>query len=463
MRMRKFGSLSILLGALALIIPHAAAQLSLATAVDLALRNSPRVKMAQADLDKARAALAEAHDAFIPAVTTTGGYGASTGVPLNLPIVFSISAQSLVFNFSQKDYVRAASAGVAATNFALSEARTEAAEDAVTTYVSLNNAQQRRAALTQGTTYAGRLVQIVQDRFDTGIEPHIEVTKSKRTAAQLRLQQLVVDDEIDRLAEHLARITGVSGAKTQTVPDSIPAFTPPSDTPGSLTDGDGIRAMFANATAKGFQAHGDARYRLRPQLSFSAGYSRISTIGSSYGDYYPRFANDNFSHNSFEIGIQVSVPIVDLVHQARARGSAAEARRTQFDAEVQRNTFFESRLKLQHSANEIAARVELASLDRDMAQDELEKIQIQLTSAPGSPDTPQMSPKDEQNARLQERQKYIEYLDADLQLRQTEIMLMRQNGQLGDWLHKAMITPSDVMSNPLPSAPSVTAAPLNHP
>ena len=443
--MRNFGSLSILLGALALAIPHASAQLSLSTAVDLALRNSPKVKMAQADLDKARAALAEAHDAFIPAVTTTGGYGASTGVPLALPIVFSISAQSLVFNFSQKDYVRAASAGVSATTLALSEARNETAEDAVTTYISLNNAQQRRAALTQGTIYAGRLVQIVQDRFDTGIEPHTEVTRSKRTAAQLHLQQLLVDDEIARLAEHLGRITGVSGAKTETVPDSIPAFTPPSDLSGSLAASEGIRALFANATAKNFQAHGDARYRLRPQLSFSAGYSRISTIGSSYGDYYPRFANDNYSHNSFEIGIQVAIPIVDLVHQARARGAAAEARRLQFDAEAQRNSFLEGRLKLQHTAREIAARVELASLDRDMAQDQLETIQIQLKSPPANDtNTPQMSPKDEQNARLQERQKYIEYLDADLQLRQTQIMLLRQTGQLGDWLHTAMTTATPV-------------------
>ena len=347
---------------------------------------------------------------------------------------------------------QSANAGVAATTFALAEARNEAAEDAVNTYISLNNAQQRRAALTEGTTYAGRLVQIVQDRFDTGIEPHIEVTRSKRTATQLRLQQLVVNDEIDRLAGHLARLTGVSGAKTETVPESIPKFSAPSDIPASSGTSEGIRASFANALAKNFQAHGDARYRLRPQFAFSAGYSRISTIGSSYGDYYPRFANDNYSHNAFEIGIQVSVPLFDLVHQARARGSAAEARRLEFDAEVQRNSFLEGRLKLQQSAREIAARVELASLDRDMAQDQLETIQIQLKSPPANDtNTPQMSPKDEQNARLQERQKYIEYLDADLQLRQTQIMLLRQTGQLGDWLHTAIVS-----AQTLPQAPTIT-------
>jgi outer membrane protein TolC len=454
MKMAQRGCLAVVWSALALALPHASAQISLGTAVDLTLRNSPRVKAAQADLDKAHAALAEAHDAYVPAVSTSGGYGASTGVPLNLPIVFSISAQSLVFNFSQKDYVRAAGAALAAANLALSEARNEAAEDAATTYITLDNALQRRAALAQSSGVAARLVQIVQQRFDTGIEPHIEVTRSHRTATQLKLQQILVDDEIAALADHLARLTGVTGPQTATIADSIPALPPPSDAAASLGDSPGIRSAFMNATAKNYQAHGDARYRLRPQFAFSAAYSRISTIGSSYGDYYPRFANDNFSHNSFEIGVSISVPIVDLVHQAKARESAAESRRVRFEAETQRMVFLEGRQKLQRAATELSARAELASLDRDLAQDQLESIQVQLKADAGTPDALQMTPKDEQNARLQERQRYVEVLDADLQLRQTEVRLMRQNGQLGDWIHTAITTPPNSVQSELPAAPS---------
>jgi len=444
-----------LLGVLALALPHASAQISLSTAVDLTLRNSPKVKAAQADFEKARAGLAEAHDAYVPAVTANGGYGGSTGVPLNLPIVFSMSAQSLVFNFSQKDYVRAASAAVAAANFALSEARNEAAEDAATTYITLNNALERRAALQQSSTVAARLVQIVQERFDSGFEPHIEVTRSHRTATQLKLQQILVDNEIATLSDHLARLTGVTGPQTATVADSIPAFPSPADFSTTLDDSPGIRAALMNATAKGYQAHGDGRYRLRPQIAFSAAYSRISLVGSSYSDYYPRFANDNFSHNSFEIGISISIPIVDLVHQARARGAAAEARRIRFEAEGQRMVFLEGRQKLQHAATELSARAELASLDRDIAQDQLEAIQVQLNAGAGSPDATQMTPKDEQNARLQERQRFVEVLDSDLQLRQTEIKLMRQNGQLADWIHVAISTPPNTVQTALPTAPSL--------
>ncbi|HZL25478.1 MAG TPA: TolC family protein, partial [Acidobacteriaceae bacterium] len=112
MRISKSQWLSILMGALAVAAPYASAQISLSTAVDLTLRNSPKVKMARADVDKANAALAEAHDAYIPAITSSGGIGESAGVPLSLPVIFNISAQSLAFNFSQPDYVRAARAGI---------------------------------------------------------------------------------------------------------------------------------------------------------------------------------------------------------------------------------------------------------------------------------------------------------------------------------------------------------------
>jgi hypothetical protein len=71
-----------------------------------------------------------------------------------------------------------------------------------------------------------------------------------------------------------------------------------------------------------------------------------------------------------------------------------------------------------------------------------------------------LNPKDEQNARLEERQRYLDFLAADLDLRQTEIHLLKQNGQLGDWLHGAIAPPgvTPPTTGPgtvLPTAPSV--------
>ena len=53
----------------------------------------------------------------------------------------------------------------------------------------------------------------------------------------------------------------------------------------------------------------------------------------------------------------------------------------------------------------------------------------------------QMSPKDEQSARIAEREKFLTLLDTTLQLRQTQINLLRQTGQLQPWLKSLALSP----------------------
>ena len=128
--MRRGAVRSLLLTAGMLVVCSVAdAQISLSSAVDLALRNDPKIKMARADVDKAKAMLSESKDAFVPAVSTSGGIGKSIGVPLAVPVVFSITAQSLVINFSQINYVRAADAGADAAGYALAQVQSDVVQD----------------------------------------------------------------------------------------------------------------------------------------------------------------------------------------------------------------------------------------------------------------------------------------------------------------------------------------------
>jgi outer membrane protein TolC len=59
----------------------AGAQISFTTAVDLALKNSPKVLMAKAEVDKAIAALSETRDIYIPTLIGGSGLGYSYGFP----------------------------------------------------------------------------------------------------------------------------------------------------------------------------------------------------------------------------------------------------------------------------------------------------------------------------------------------------------------------------------------------
>jgi outer membrane protein TolC len=418
--------------AVASVATPARSQISFTTAVDLALKNSPRVKMAEADVARARASKEEVRDVYIPTIgvaSSVAGY--SYGFPLGTPTVFSLSAQSLVFSFSQRDYMRSASSGLDAAILTLRDVRDQIAEDAALTYLSLDRAQQQRSALAQEAAHALRLENIVNDRLEGGQDTAMELTKARRTSVLVRLQSLQTDDEIASCADHLARLMGLPGTPIAAISDSIPAL--PSNAPiPSSSDTPGVLAAFATARSKREQAFGDARYTWRPQLSLGAQYSRFSTYNNNYVQYYPGIQNQP---NAFGFDLAVSLPLLDMGRRAKARQSAAEAVRLEHEATYDRDQVSEGRLKLQHSSTELAARADLASLDRDLAQQQLEVILVQAAS--GSSTGPLMTPKDEESARIQELQRYIEMLDAEFQLRQAKVQLLRQTGELGGWLNSA--------------------------
>jgi hypothetical protein len=66
-----------------------------------------------------------------------------------------------------------------------------------------------------------------------------------------------------------------------------------------------------------------------------------------------------------------------------------------------------------------------------------------------------LTPKDEQNARLQQSARTIDLLNAQYEVRQAQVNLMRQTGMLDGWLKSSLATPA--------AAPAVQAAPPTTP
>jgi outer membrane protein TolC len=426
----------------------ASAQMSLTSAVDLALRSSPKVQAAQADVDKAHAALAQAHDAYIPSIVADGGYGNGLGPPSGLPTVFSLSSQSLLFNFSQQDNVRAAASGLQAANLTVKEVRNQIAEDVAITYLDLDNAQQRQAAMNQEYEIATHLVGIVQDRLAVGQDTQLESLRAQRTVLLIRQEKRHTDNEIATLSDHLSRLVGLPGTQLTAISVSIPAMPAIGTFTDNGPDSFGIQSAFLNAKSKQEVAFGESRYRFRPQLSLGANYSYLDTSEHDFLTYYPTFKGK--SSNDASVYIQIQVPIFDRAHDDHARESEAEARRARFEAENQRNQFLEGRLKLRRSLDELSDSYALAGIDRDIAQEQLDSTLVQLRANAGDPNKPQLTPKDEQNARLQERQKFIDLLDTQVQLSRAQINLMRQTGQLDGWLKTVPSPPPSATLTPAP-------------
>jgi outer membrane protein TolC len=411
----------------------ASAQISFASAVGLALRNSPRVKLARDDVNRAMAGLSESKSVFIPSLSASFGAGSSYGITLTVPTIFTISAQSLAFNFSQFDYIRAAGATLRASSAQLIDVREQVEEETAITYISLDRAQQRQKAMAEEYDHALKLVSIVQDRLDAGLDTPLELKQARRTAVHIRLQQLQLEDEIASLREHFSQLIGLPPNQLGTVPNSIPsnpAFQPSVATRrDTCTDTPAVLSAEANARGKIEQARGDSRYVWRPQIAFEAQYGRISPF-NNVSTYY----NLNGNYNTAFAGVQIRLPFLDQTGKAKARESLADAQHAEHTVEFLRDQQSETCIKLQHSITELSTKTELAELDQGIAQEQIDAMLVQLTSEGGSGSVPAKTPKNEQEARIQERQRYLEMLDATFQLRQAQIYLLRQTGQLQSWI-----------------------------
>ena len=111
------------------------AQISFYTAVDLALRNSTPVRISAANVQHAEAAVMESIDAYRPSFSVGSSLGYSYGFPVGQPSIYSVSANSLAFSFSQPDYIRSARAALLATQLQLKDRRQQVILDTALDYI----------------------------------------------------------------------------------------------------------------------------------------------------------------------------------------------------------------------------------------------------------------------------------------------------------------------------------------
>jgi outer membrane protein TolC len=412
---------------------QAMAQVSLSTVVDLALRNSAAVKIAGADVQRALASLAESRDAYLPSFVLGSAIGYSYGFPVGQPSVYNVGSQSLIYSFSQPDYIRAARAALNSAQLSLKDSGEQVALDTALAYIQLDSDTRQLEALKQEKEYAEKLATIERDRLLAGVDGRMEVTKAELTAAQVDAKRLHLEDDASQLQQKLGHLTGLPASSFVTDTKSIPA-SPEFSADEAIEDrviatNSGIQAAYANAKSKQMLSFGDDKQNYRPQFSFGAEYNRYAEF-NNYAQYYQRF-----QHNNFDIGVQITFPIFDASRRAKARLSAADASRAGAEADQTKFQTSEQVYSLRHSILELAAQQRIAQLKSELAQEQLETVRAQLQNGSGSANAAPVTPKDEELALIQERERYADALDATFSMIRVELSLMRSLGQLEEWVH----------------------------
>ena len=418
----------VLLGIAALLVPGGArAQgISFYAVVDLALRNSTQVRISAADVQHAEAGVMESVNAYKPSFSVGSSLGYSYGFPVGQPSIYSVAANSLAYSFSQPDYIRSARAALVAAQLQLKDTRQQVILDTALDYIELSTIDQQMTALDQETGFVQKLVEIETERVDAGLDTKVELTQARLTGAQVALRRLHLVDQADLLRARLAHLTGLKAediiSESQTIPGA-----PEISEPVGIEDNSAIKAAYASAKSKLYTAFGDDRQDNRPTFAFGLEYNRYAKF-NNYNEYYLRF-----QHNNFNVGVQINLPLFDATRKAKAKGSGAEAAHATAQAEQVRDQTNEQVLQLRKNITELNAQEQVAELQNELSQDQLDAITTQLKLGSPVEGAPGPLPKDEQGARIRERNQSVDLLQTRFQLVQARLSLLRTVGRIEDW------------------------------
>jgi outer membrane protein TolC len=157
----------------------------------------------------------------------------------------------------------------------------------------------------------------------------------------------------------------------------------------------------------------------------------LNNINQYYNHFLPA--------NNFSTGFSIRLPIFNFEDRDKVKESGAEALRARVEAEQAQQQNDIQIAQLSSSLRELDTLAEIARLKQQIASEQLETVSSQLqlgNGTSGANAQPQVSPEAEQQARVDERQKFMDALDAGFDLDRARLNLLRALGHMQDWLNE---------------------------
>jgi outer membrane protein TolC len=400
-------------------------------AVELALQHATGVSIAAADEQHASASYRELRNSYIPQLNAGAGIGWSDGFPLSLegaaPSLFNVNAQSALINPALKDFIRAAQSDVTVSTLRTKDQRNQVIQDAVLTFAELAKWEQRLSRLRETLSAAAQTETAVAQRVKEGIDSEMDGTKARLSVARLRLRLAEAAGAADVLREHLSKLTGLPTVSIEIDPDSVPALPEVKQDP--VTESDFLaKAADANPVVRAAVEHARAQYlrvagehrSLWPSVDFAAQYANLATY-NNYDAYYKHFQPNNAT-----VGVSIHLPFLNYAQHERVKEAESEARKATTEAEAARNQVSEETLRLQRSVTQMQAAHDVAELEYEIAQKNIEATRTRMESSTANLH-------DLDNARTQASESLITLQNVTFELERSQVALMRATGDLETW------------------------------
>jgi outer membrane protein len=398
-------------------------------AVELALQHATGVAISAADEQHASASYRELRNSYIPQLNAGAGIGWSDGFPLSLegaaPSLFNVNAQSALLNPALKDFIRAAQADIKANTQHTKDQRNQVIQDTVLSYSELAKWERRLSGLRETQAEAEKMEAAVADRVKEGVDSEMDGSKARLSVARVRLRLAEASGAADVLREHLSKLTGVPAASFEIDPDSVPALPTPKqdeDLSGKVTEASpAVQAAVEHARAQFLRVAGERR-SLWPSVDFAAQYANLA----SYNNYERFYQKGSFQPNNATVGVALHLPFLNYAQHARVQEAQSEALKATTQAEAARNQASEETLRLQRSVTQMQAARDVANLEYEIAQKNIEAVRTRMTSATANLH-------DLDNAQAQASEHFITLQDVTFELVRSQVALMRATGDLESW------------------------------
>jgi outer membrane protein len=405
-------------------------KLTLREAVTLALQNSRDLKLARVQYSVALGEARVDRATFLPNIYTGGGYVYTYGFPSvpgsGPPAVFQLDYTQSLFNPSLKGQQRAAEDRARGQKIDLDRIRDGVMVRTASAYLELAEVRHLIELMSNDQASAEKILALTRERVAANQELAIEETRAELTSARIRERLIKLQDRNETLSQQLRDLTGVPDGQPMEVGPEETSFAvdlQESQVADLAVENDpGIKEAEDERSARQHLLKG-ARQSYWPTIDAVAQYSVFSKL-NNYDLYYK-----TFQRNNFNAGIEVTIPLF----AAKTSANAALAKSQLNEAElVLSNKREQVRLESSQDSREtreLEATREVARLDLKLAQQTLELAQAKLEDG-------KATLKDVEQSRLEESDKWMEFLDANLAWQRAQLKVLQATGQLAKVLQQ---------------------------
>ncbi len=427
--MNKHSRILVLVLALTIVWPasfacaQVAEKLTMRQAVALALQNSRDLALARVQYTVALNEAGVDRAAFLPNLYTGSGIAYTSGFPSiggDPPAVFQMNYNQSVFNPLLKGQQHAAEDRAKNMKLEVDRIHDDVIVRAATSYLELAKVRHSLELMRKEQASSEKILGITRERVAANQELPIEATRSELAQARVAERIIKFEGREETLEQQIRNLTGIPDLQSIDVDTEGPSLV--TDLPlNEMTD----LAIKSDRSIQEAENERLARQHLLrgahlnywPTVDFVGQYSILSNF-NNYSEFYKKFVRNNV-----DLGVRITIPIF----AAKTRANVALAKSELNVAELTLgNKRQEVRLEVQQKARtvrELDATREVARLDLKLAQESLQLAQAKF-------DEGRLTLRDIEQARLEESDKWVAFLDADFARQQSQLSLLQATGQL---------------------------------